>query len=193
VLLSIRPALNLISKSQRMNESYNPLHLVGSYGAFGNVTKERYEVVIEGTDDEGLTTRTRWREYEFKAKPGSVTRRPPVVAPYHLRLDWLMWFLPFSVTVTRSGVFVPGYEAWFVRFVERLLAGDAATLKLLRSNPFPERPPRYVRALFYRYRFTTAEEKRRSGAHWERQRVGEYLPPVTGSFAAAEEPSLAPA
>lgn len=193
VLMSIRPALNLLSKNQRMNESYNPLHLVGSYGAFGDVTKERYEVVVEGTDDEGLTAQTQWREYEFKAKPGSVTRRPPVLAPYHLRLDWLMWFLPFSVAVTRKGVFVPGYETWFLRFVERLLAGDAVTLKLLRNNPFPERPPHYVRALFYRYRFTTAEEKRRSGAHWKRERVGEYLPPVTGSFASAEEPSLAPA
>jgi Lipase maturation factor len=189
-LMSIRPAMNLVSKNQRMNENYNPLHLIGSYGAFGSITKERYEIVIEGTDEERLTPQTCWREYEFKAKPGAVARRPPQIAPYHLRLDWLMWFLPFSAMVTPRGVLVPGYEPWFIRFVEKLLAGDPATLRLLRRNPFSERPPRYIRAGFYLYRLTTREEKRRTGAYWRRTRVGDYLPPVTASHAAAEEPVL---
>src|SRR5438309_729318 len=93
--LSVQPVLNLISKDQAMNRSYNPFHLVNTYGAFGSVGKERYEIVIEGTEDRVITAATEWKEYEFKAKPGDPKRMPPQVAPYHLRLDWLVWFLPF--------------------------------------------------------------------------------------------------
>src|SRR5205807_7862149 len=88
VLLSIQPVLNLFSKRQLMNYSYNRFHLVNTYGAFGSVTKERYEIVIQGTDDPVVTPATKWREYQFKGKPGDPQRRPPQVAPYHLRLDW---------------------------------------------------------------------------------------------------------
>jgi hypothetical protein len=180
IALSIRPALNFLSRRQLMNYNYNPLHLVNAYGAFGSVTRERYEVVLEATDEENPAEAATWREYEFKAKPGRVTRRPPQVAPYHLRLDWLMWFLPFSVTVTPQGPLVPGYEPWFLRLVQRLLAGDPATLKLLGSNPWATRPPRFVRATYYRYRFADRQE-RRAGAFWQRARVGEYLPAVEAS------------
>ena len=180
LLLSIQPALNLVSRRQVMNHSYNPLHLVNAYGAFGSVTKERYEVVLEGTDEESVTAATKWREYEFKAKPGRVTRRPPQIAPYHLRLDWLMWFLPFSVAVTPRGILLPGHEIWSLRLVQRLLAGDRATLKLLGENPFPDRPPRFLRARYYLYRMATSEERRQTGGYWERTSVGEYLPPTGG-------------
>ena len=92
-LLSIGPVMNMLSPRQMMNASFDPLHLVNTYGAFGSITRERYEIVLEGTDD---ATRDRpgttWRDYEFKGKPGDPARRPPQVAPYHLRLDWLMWF-----------------------------------------------------------------------------------------------------
>jgi hypothetical protein len=178
-LLSIRPALNLLSRNQAMNRSYNPLHLVNAYGAFGQVGRERYEIVIEGASDRATTPATEWREYGFKAKPGDPMRRPPQVAPYHLRLDWLIWFLPFSVAVTTEGVHVWRYELWFLRFVKKLLSGDAATLKLMRVNPFPDGPPAFIRARFYRYRFTGWREKRESGAWWERRLLGEYLRPVS--------------
>src|SRR5262249_50007189 len=124
-----------------------------------------------------------WREYEFKAKPGTVTRRPRQIAPYHLRIDWLMWFLPFAVVVTGGQITAQGaYERWFLRLVQQLLRGDAQTLRLLANNPFPHEPPRFVRALYYRYRFTTREERKQTGAYWHRTLIGEYLPPQRAGF-----------
>ncbi|MBI4367807.1 MAG: lipase maturation factor family protein [Candidatus Omnitrophica bacterium] len=178
LLLSILPTLNFFSRRQLMNASFNPIHLVNVYGAFGTVTKERYEIVLEGTEEAVLTEETKWKAYEFKGKPGNVKRLPPQIAPYHLRLDWLMWFLPFRVRVTENGLLNPGYELWFLRFSEKLLEGDPKTLQLLRGNPFKGEPPRFVRALFYRYQFTDFEERRRTGAWWKRALVGEYLPPI---------------
>jgi hypothetical protein len=179
VLLSIRPALNLASRNQAMNRSYNPLHLVNAYGAFGQVGRERYEIVIEGTRDRVITPATEWSEYGFTGKPGDPRRTPPQVAPYHLRLDWLIWFLPFSVAVTTEGIHVSRYDLWFLRFVKKLLSGDAAMLKLMRVNPFAGRPPAFIRARFYLYRFTNLREKRESGTWWERRLLGEYLQPVS--------------
>jgi hypothetical protein len=177
--LSVQPALNLISKNQLMNYSYNRFHLVGAYGAFGNVSKERYEIVIEGTRDRVVTPATKWEEYEFKGKPGDVKRTPPQVAPYHLRLDWLVWFLPFGVAVTSHGIRVYGHKLWFLRFMQRLLANDATTLRLMRKNPFVGQPPAHIRAQFYQYRYTTPQEKRKTGAWWSRELLGTYLPPVS--------------
>ena len=167
--LSYRPAKNLLSRRQLMNYSFDPFHIVGTYGAFGSVTKERDEVIVEGTSDATLGADTEWREYEFKAKPGDVRRRPPQYAPYHLRLDWLMWFAAFSS---------PEYNEWFVPFVIKLLEADRPTLRLLRHDPFAGAAPRYVRARLWRYRFSTPEERRQTGAWWHRIMVGEYLPPV---------------
>jgi hypothetical protein len=168
-LLSYRPARNLVSRRQLMNASFDQLHLVNTYGAFGGITRVRREVIIEGTDDATITESTRWREYEFKGKPGDVRRRPPQVAPYHLRLDWLMWFAGIS----------PAYaQDWFGGLVAKLLENDHATLKLLRSNPFPDEPPVFVQARLYTYRFTTPQEHRRTGAWWERELVRELLRPA---------------
>jgi hypothetical protein len=179
VLLSIQPVLNLFSKRQLMNYSYNRFHLVNTYGAFGSVTKKRYEIVIEGTDEPLITSQTRWREYGFKGKPGDPRRRPPQVAPYHLRLDWLMWFLPFSVVVTPKGIVTSGYEIWFLKLIQKLLEDDHATLKLLRDNPFENGRPTFVRALFYFYRYTNGREKNQTGAWWTRRLVDVYLTPVS--------------
>ncbi len=90
-----------------------------------------------------------------------------------------MWFLPFSVGVSERGVHLRGYELWFMRFVRKLLENDSATLRLLRTNPFPAAPPRFVRALFYRYRYTNRAEKKETGTWWERQLVGVYLPQIS--------------
>jgi hypothetical protein len=176
LVLSIQPTLNLLSRHQLMNFSYNPLHLVNTYGAFGSITKERYEIVLEGTDAAVIAPQTAWKAYEFRAKPGDPMRRPPQVAPYHLRLDWLMWFLPFSAP---SGMVTRGYEVWFERFVQKLLEGDRQTLKLLRHNPFPERPPNFIRARFYRYHYTDWQERRKTAAWWTRTWIDEYLSPVS--------------
>jgi len=169
VVLSYWPVRNLLSRHQAMNASFDPLHLVNTYGAFGSVTRRRHEIVVEGTSEAELTAATIWREYEFKGKPGDVRRLPPQVAPYHLRLDWLMWFAAIS----------PAYaERWFEPFLVRLLENDRATLALLRRAPFPTDPPRYVRSRVYRYRFTSLRELRRTGAWWERELVGGFTPPV---------------
>jgi hypothetical protein len=168
-VLSWWPIRNLLSRYQLMNYSFNPLHLVNAYGAFGSVTRERFEIVIEGTSSRVLDPTTEWREYEFKGKPGDPRRRPPQVAPYHLRLDWLMWFAALSP---------PRAEPWLVPLMARLLAGDRATLRLLRRNPFPEAPPAFVRARRFRYRFTTWAERRETGAWWVRWPVAEHLPPM---------------
>ncbi|MFJ4681752.1 lipase maturation factor family protein [Streptomyces sp. NPDC088789] len=170
VFLSYRPVVNMVSRRQVMNRSFDPLHLVNTYGAFGSVSRVRYEVVIEGTADPAPDADARWREYEFKGKPGDPRRWPRQFAPYHLRLDWLMWFAALS----------PGYAApWFGGLVERLLDNDPDTLRLLRRSPFPpDEPPRFVRARLFRYRYTTWRELRETGACWERTYVREFLPPT---------------
>jgi hypothetical protein len=168
VALSWRPAGNLLSRHQAMNAHFDPLHLVNTYGAFGSVTKERHEVVIEGTSDPAGGPG--WLEYGFKGKPGDVGRLPRQFAPYHLRLDWLMWFAPLSPSYSRG---------WFPRLLVKLLEGDPATLKLLRHNPFPGAPPTVIRARLYRYRFTTRAEKHATGAWWHRELVGEFAGPVS--------------
>jgi hypothetical protein len=176
LLLGFAPVKNLFSKRQRMNYSYNSLHIVNTYGAFGSVTKVRNEVVLEATLDDDPDTGA-WSEYEFRAKPGAVDRRPPQVAPYHLRLDWLMWFLPFGVRTHGDRVLVPGYDRWFLRLVEKLLRADAPTLSLLRRAPFPS-APRYVRARYYRYEFADRGTCRKTGARWSRRLIGDFLPPT---------------
>jgi hypothetical protein len=170
VVMSVRPIANMLSPGQLMNYSFNPLHLVNTYGAFGSITRTRNEIVIEGADDAVLTAATTWREYEFKGKPGDPSRIPPQIAPYHLRLDWLMWFAAMSS---------PSEHPWFTALIIKLLEGDRATLGLLRTNPFPDHAPRYVRALYYEYRFTTRDERRRTGRWWNRQLVGVYFGPAS--------------
>jgi lipase maturation factor len=168
VVLSYWPVRNLIGRRQLMNYSFNQLHIVNAYGAFGSVTRDRYEIVVEGTAEE-LPTAGDWREYEFKGKPTDPKRRPPQVAPYHLRLDWLMWFAALS----------PAYaNGWFLPFAQRLLEGDRATRALIRHDPFDGARPVWIRARLYLYRFTTWRERRETGAWWSRSLAGEFLQPV---------------
>ncbi|MFI6335833.1 lipase maturation factor family protein [Streptomyces sp. NPDC050535] len=168
--LGYHPVRNLLSRRQVMNRSFDPLHLVNAYGAFGSIGRVRHEVVIEGTSDEQPRADSGWREYEFKGKPGDPRHWPRQFAPYHLRLDWMMWFAALS----------PAYaDTWFAGLVERLLENDRDTLRLLRHCPFPaDAPPRYVRARLYRYRYTTWRELRETGACWQRTYASEFLPPT---------------
>jgi Lipase maturation factor len=169
-LMSVPVLINMVSARQIMNTSFNSFHLVGTYGAFGSITRPRYEVVVEGTSDPVITPATEWKAYEFKAKPTDLYRMPPQIAPYHLRLDWLMWFAAMS-----------SYQQhpWFVNFVAKLLQGDRAVLSLLHSNPFPDNPPRVVRARLFEYHFTSPDEHRRTGAWWKRSYAGPYFPSIS--------------
>jgi predicted DCC family thiol-disulfide oxidoreductase YuxK len=139
--------------------------IVNGYGLFRVMTKDRGEIVIEGSAD-GVD----WLPYEFRWKPGDVKRAPGWCAPHQPRLDWQMWFAALGA---------PQQNPWFGRLVVRLLQGSRDVSRLLARNPFPDQPPRYIRASFYRYRFTTVEEHRQSGAWWKRQELGEYLPTVS--------------
>jgi hypothetical protein len=169
-ILSIRPIVNMLSTRQLMNFSFNPVHLVNTYGAFGSITRVRNEIVLEGTDEPTITSSTAWHEYEFKGKPGNPALPPPQIAPYHLRLDWLMWFAAMGS---------PEEQPWFPALIVKLLQGDPGTLGLLRTNPFPDRPPRYMRGLYYEYRFTTPDEHRQKGDWWRRKLIGVYFGPAT--------------
>lgn len=164
--LSVGPVKNMLSRGQVMNTAFDPLHLVNTYGAFGSVTRERYEIVIEGTADEEIDNDTQWRAYEFKGKPTDPERRPPQIAPYHLRLDWQLWFAAMSPSPYRS--------PWFVPLLSKLLEGNESTLGLIANDPFPDDPPKHVRTTRYRYRFTTPAERAETGAWWDREPVGTY-------------------
>ena len=167
VVLSWWPAKNLMSKHQVMNASFNQWHLVGAYGAFGSITRRRSEVVVEGTDDDDPFT-SDWHEYEFRGKPGSTGRWPRQYAPYHLRLDWGMWFLALGS---------PSQYRWFTMLLRRLLEADRPTLRLLAHDPFDGRRPRYVRARVFRYRYSTFEELRRTRQWWVRHEEGMLVAP----------------
>lgn len=167
VVLSWAPLRNLFAHRQLMNASFNRWQLANAYGAFGTVTKERIEIVVEGTADENPDAAD-WREYSFKGKPGDVRRVPRPFAPYHLRLDWLMWFLPLGRSL----------EDWFTVFLIRLLEADAATLRLLADDPFRGERPVWVRAVSYRYRFSTRAEFARTRERWVRDRRREVLGPM---------------
>lgn len=139
-----------------------PLHLVNSYGLFAVMTTARSEVIVQGSDDG-----QNWRDYEFKYKPVDLRRAPPWVAPYQPRLDWQMWFA--ALGDARS-------NPWFVNFMVRLLEGSPEVLSLLAANPFPQHPPRYVRAQLYDYRFTSFADRRQAGDWWKRSLRGDYFP-----------------
>ncbi len=142
-----------------------PFRSINGYGLFAVMTTSRPEIIVEGSHD-GVA----WLPYEFRHKPGDLQRRPTFVAPHQPRLDWQMWFAALGD--------VRGNQ-WFVSFCFRLLQGKPEVLALLEKNPFPNKPPRFIRASLYDYHFTTADERRASGAWWKRERTGEYCPPLS--------------
>lgn len=165
--LSIEPIRNLFSDRQRMNGSFEPLALVNTYGAFGSVDRERFEVVLEGTADTAPSEKAKWLEYEFPCKPGNPKRRPCLITPYHYRLDWQLWFAAKS-EVDR--------QPWFLHLVDKLLRGDQTPKSFLVHDPFPDKPPRFLRASLYRYRFTRVGG---GGAWWQREYEREWMRPVS--------------
>jgi hypothetical protein len=141
------------------------LRIVNGYGLFRVMTKDRDEIVLEGSMD-GI----QWLPYEFKWKPGDVKSAPGWCAPHQPRLDWQMWFAALES---------PRDNPWFLGLIVRLLQGSRDVTGLLAQNPFPDKPPHYIRAMFYRYRFTTVSELRKTGAWWKRQELREYFPTIS--------------
>ncbi len=166
---SVDVVVNLVSPRQAMNRSFDRLHLVNTYGAFGRVTRVRHELVIEGSAGD-LADEASWRAYELPCKPGDPGRRPCWITPYHLRLDWLMWFA--AIEAGEAGALAR--EEWVVHLVDKLLAGDRRIAPLLAVDPFPDAPPRHVRVLLYRYTFAPLGDD----AWWRRERAYELLPPL---------------
>jgi predicted DCC family thiol-disulfide oxidoreductase YuxK len=149
--------------AQAVDRAIEPLHMVSGYGLFAVMTTERDEIIIEGSYD-GAD----WREYQFRYKPGDVSRRPPWNIPHQPRLDWQMWFAALED---------PRGLRWFPSFLQALLENNPTVMSLMQSNPFPDKPPAYVRAQFYRYSFSSVEEKA-TGVWWRRRLLGLYYPQV---------------
>ena len=152
------PAFQLLSDLE-------PVRLVNGYGLFAVMTTTRPEIIIEGSDDGEM-----WRAYEFKYKPGDLRRAPRWVEPFQPRLDWQMWFA--ALGDYRN-------SPWFSHLLFQLLKGSPDVLGLLQRNPFPQAPPKYIRALLYDYQFTTWSERRATGNWWNRRLLGEYFPAVS--------------
>ena len=165
VFLSFPVVKNLLSEDQAMNTSFNRLHLVNTYGAFGSVGKERYELILIGKDAET----GEWKEYEFKAKPGNIYRSLPVIAPYQPRIDWQIWFAAMQR---------PEHNPWLIHMIWKLLHNDDGSLSLLAGNPFPDKPPSEIRIDFYRYAFAPLPGE----AIWERTYLGQWLPPLSSNM-----------
>jgi hypothetical protein len=167
--LSIQPVLNMVSPSQIMNTSFDPLDLVNTYGAFGSVGRERYNVIFEGTTDSIPNDSANWKPYPYKGLPTALDQRSPQIAPYQLRLDWQMWFAAMST---------PDEYPWTTTLVSKLLHNDPDAISLFAANPFPDKPPRYIRAVLYRYTF--AKPGNPTHLYWHREQIGNpWLPAMS--------------
>jgi lipase maturation factor 1 len=142
----------------------SPFEIVNSYGLFAVMTTTRPDIIVEGSNDS-----ENWSPYVFRYKPGPLDRAPKWAAPMQPRADWQMWFA--ALGNYRQNM-------WIIGFVVRLLQGSPEVLHLLETNPFPDHPPRYIRAMVYEYSFTTWQERRQTGAWWKRVPIGTYLPVV---------------
>ena len=159
-----------------------PLRIANQYGLFAVMTRGRYEIEFQGSND-GQT----WTPYPFRYKPQALDKPPGIYAPYQPRFEWNLWFA--SLGDWQQNDLVPFTE-------ERLLENDPAVLSLFKSNPFPQSPPRYVRAVLWQYWFTSMEEKRQTGNWWKRSLMGLYAPVLTqqpnGKFQVTEWPEELP-
>lgn len=167
-ILSVQPVANMLSSRQIMNTSFDPFNLVNTYGAFGTVGKERLNVVFEGTTDNDSTDNANWKPYIYKGLPVRLDKNPPQIAPYQPRLDWQMWFASMSS---------PTQYSWTYNLIWKLLHNDPNALRLFADNPFPDQPPRYIRAVLYRYRF--AKPDNTQGHIWTRERLNLWISPMS--------------
>lgn len=171
--LSVPVVVNLASRNQAMNTSFDAFRLVNTYGAFGSVTKERTEVVIVGTNASNPNDpRAIWLEYEFHCKPGDVNRRPCLISPYHYRLDWLMWFAAFQSY---------HYNPWLLHLMGKLLTSPDDVKGLIAFDPFSSSHtvPKFVKAQHFSYKLTRiGDEDAIAGRWWKRQYISDYVPPI---------------
>ena len=151
--------------AQQMVRRFGPFRLVNRYGLFAVMTTERPQIIVEGSMD-GDT----WRPYEFRYQPDDVLEAPRWVAPYQPRLDWQLWFAALGSY---------RQNPWFPNLMLRLLQGSEPVLALMEENPFPDAPPRFVRARLYNYNFTDWETRAETAAWWQRELRGLYFPPVS--------------
>lgn len=169
-LLSIQPVINMLSPGQIMNTSFDPLDLVNTYGAFGSVGEERYNVIFEGTMDDTTDNKAVWKPYIYRGLPVLLDKRPPQIAPYQLRLDWQMWFASMSSA---------DQYPWTYNLVWKLLHNDPDVVSLFAQNPFPGKPPRYIRASIYRYSLAPSDNPQ--GLWWTRRRLGLWMPVLSAN------------
>jgi Lipase maturation factor len=142
-----------------------PFRIANRYGLFAVMTRGRYEIEFQGSNDG-----QNWITYLFRYKPQEMTAAPRIYAPYQPRFEWNLWFA--SLGAWRDNMFVVSAE-------ERLLAGNRDVLALFANNPFPNAPPKQVRAVVWEYWFTSLAEKRATGAWWRRKLLGLYAPTLT--------------
>lgn len=158
----------LFGKLTRFHKIFHwlsPFYIVNGYGLFAHMTVVRDEIIVEGSHDGEA-----WQPYEFYWKPQDLHTRPKQVAPYQPRLDWQMWFAALSS---------PHRQTWFKHFLVRLLLGSEDVLRLLKTNPFPDKPPTWIRATKYQYHFADPKTKARTGQWWTRSFKGPYMPPIS--------------
>ncbi|MFI5161471.1 MAG: lipase maturation factor family protein [Sphingobacteriales bacterium] len=167
-ILSIQPVINMLSPEQVMNTSFDPFDLVNTYGAFGTVGQERLNVVFEGTTDDTTNNKANWEPYIYKDLPVLLDKVPPQIAPYQPHLDWQMWFAAMSTA---------DQYPWTYNLVWKLLHNDPSAVSLFAGNPFPNKRPRYIRAVLYRYHF--AKPGNPQGLYWTRERIGDWIPAVS--------------
>ena len=150
-----------------MNTSFDPLDLVNTYGAFGAVGKERFNVVFEGTNDREPNDSANWKPYPYKGLPVALDERPPQVAPYQLRLDWQMWFAAMGS---------PNQYPWTLNLIWKLLRERSGSGRTFPFQSVPGKAPRYIRAVLYRYSFVRPNSQ---GLWWKREQLGLWLPPLS--------------
>ncbi len=172
IFVSLLQLLGMFSRSTAMPSAaisvlqwLSPFRTFNTYGLFAVMTTYRHEIIVQGSND-GVT----WLDYEFRYKPGDPMRRPRFVAPHQPRLDWQMWFAALSDYQ---------HNPWFIQFCASLLRNSPEVTRLVKKNPFPEKPPRYIRAVVYDYHFTDWKTRQGTGAWWRRQYVGLYLPVIS--------------
>ena len=167
LLSSIRFGGQLFREAQLPDVAWiAPFRSVNTYGLFADMTESRPEIIVEGSND-----RITWKPYQFRWKPGDLTVPPKWVAPHQPRLDWQMWFAALQGSYQNT--------PWFLNFMGALLQGKSEAIQLLAKNPFPESPPRYVRATLYDYRFTDLTTKRSEGTWWSREWKRIYCPAIS--------------
>lgn len=167
LLSSIRFGEQLFREAQLPDVAWiAPFRSVNTYGLFADMTESRPEIIVEGSND-----RITWKTYQFRWKPGDLTVPPKWVAPHQPRLDWQMWFAALQGSYQNT--------PWFLNFMGALLQGKSEVLQLFAENPFPDSPPRYVRATLYDYRFTDLTTKRSEGTWWSREWKRIYCPAIS--------------